>query len=122
MEKIKGFREDFYWPGSEDNDLGFRVALAGFPILYIPFHVIHSKAMSFQDFYRMYFHRGANGYLLSTIYLELLEKMKPGFVKDYGSIASFISRFNGPEKFLAILEWLSINAGIRYMKNKLAKD
>ncbi|OGD24752.1 hypothetical protein A2819_00755 [Candidatus Azambacteria bacterium RIFCSPHIGHO2_01_FULL_40_24] len=122
LEKIKGFREDFYWPGSEDNDLGFRVALAGFPILYIPFHVIHSKAMSFQDFYRMYFHRGANGYLLSTIYLELLEKMKPGFVKDYGSIASFISRFNGPEKFLAILEWLSINAGIRYMKNKLAKD
>lgn len=119
LQKVGGFNEDFYWPGSEDNDLGFRVALAGFLILYIPFHITHSKAMSFQDFYKMYFRRGANGYLLRIINRKALEELRPGFIEEYGSIASFTSRLNGQEKFLAFLEWLSINAGIVYMKHKL---
>ena len=121
LRTVGGFREDFYWPGSEDNELAFRIASAGHSLLYLPFHVIHPKAMSLPEFIRLHFRRGANGYLLRTMHQELLEKLKPSFIKDYGSMASFISRLNGPEKFLAFLEWLSFNAGIMYMKNKLAK-
>ncbi len=122
LQKVGGFREDFYWPGSEDTDLGLRIALAGFPILYLPFHVIHPKNMNLLDFYRLHFRRGANNYLSRVVNRKDFERLKPGFAKENtGSMTNFISRFMGPEKFLALLQWLSINAGIRYMKNRLAK-
>lgn len=121
LQKVGGFMEDFYWPGSEDNELAFRIASMGYSLLYLPFHVIHPKDMSLPEFTKLYFRRGANGYLLRIMHRGLLEKLKPGFVKDYGSMASFIFHFSGPEKFLALLQWLSINAGIMYMKNKLAE-
>ncbi|OHA02013.1 MAG: hypothetical protein A3C11_00015 [Candidatus Sungbacteria bacterium RIFCSPHIGHO2_02_FULL_49_12] len=122
LQKVSGFREDFRWPGSEDNDLGFRIARAGFPIVYIPFHVTHSKAMNLTDFYKLHFRRGANGYLLRTINYSVLEELRPGFTRNYGSLASFVSRLNGPEKFWAFLEWSSMNTGIIYMKNKLTQN
>ncbi|MBI2446383.1 MAG: glycosyltransferase family 2 protein [Parcubacteria group bacterium] len=122
LKAIGGFREDFYWPGSEDNDLAFRIAQAGHYLLYLPFHVTHPKAMTLSEFVKLHFHRGANGYLLRIIHQKLLEKLKPGFVRDYGSMASFVFRFSGPEKFLALVQWLSINAGIRYMKRALKRN
>lgn len=116
-----GFREDFYWPGSEDNELAFRITHAGHQLLYLPFHVIHPKAMSLAEFAKLHFRRGANGYLFRTMHWELLEKLKPGFIEDYGSMASFLTRFLGPGKLFAFIEWLSINAGIRYMKRALKR-
>ena len=122
LKTVGGFKEDFYWPGSEDNELAFRITNAGYQLLYLPFHIIHPKDMSLSKFAKLHFRRGANGYLLRTMHRELLEKIKPGFVNDYGSVASFISRLSGPEKFLALLEWLSLNVGVRYMKNRLTKS
>ncbi|MDO8561014.1 MAG: glycosyltransferase [bacterium] len=121
LRKVGGFKEDFYWPGSEDNDLAFRVAQAGYCLLYLPFNVIHSKAMNLLEFMKLHFRRGANGYFLRTMHVDILKKQNPGFIKDYGSIKYFIHHLNGPEKFLAFLEWLSLNAGIMYMKNKLTE-
>lgn len=121
LKEVGGFCKDFYWPGSEDNELAFRITSLGYSLLYLPLHVTHPKAMRLPEFMKIYFRRGANDCLLRTMHMELLEKLKPGSTKDYGSIASFISRLNGPEKFLAFLEWLSLNAGIIYMKNKLER-
>ena len=122
LQRIGGFRANFYWPGSEDNDLAFRITRTGHSLLYLPFHVIHSKVMTLSEFAKLHFHRGANGYLMRIMHQEFMEKLKPGSVKDYGSMASFISRFSEPEKFLALIQWLSINAGIRYMKRALKRN
>lgn len=119
LQKMKGFREEFFWPGSEDNDLAFRVTLAGYPLLYIPYHVVHSKNMSLIEFSKLYFRRGANGYLFRILNREAIEKLRPGFGERYGSLGSFITRFSGPERLLALLEWFSLNFGILYMKRKL---
>lgn len=121
FEAVGGFKEDFYWPGSEDNELAFRIAIAGYPILYLPFHVTHPKNMTFKEFAQLHFRRGANGYLLRAMHRELLEKLKPGFADNYGSMVGYIHRLNGPEKFLAFIQWLSVNAGIRYMKRVLKR-
>ncbi len=122
LEKVGGFKEDFYWPGAEDNDLAFRITLAGHILLYIPFYVIDYSARNFNGFIKLYFRRGANNYLLRTIHRRVLEKLRPGFVGEFGSLTSFQSRFLGPEQFLAFLEWLSLNAGIRYMKRALKRN
>lgn len=121
LKATGGFQENFYWPGSEDMDLAFRIIKAGYSMLYLPFHVIHPKSMALSEFVKLYFRRGANGYLMKVIHREFLEKLKPGSVNDYGSMANFIYNFSGPEKFLALIQWLSINAGVRYMKNKLTE-
>lgn len=121
LQKMSGFRKDFYWPGNEDNELAFRITGAGYSLLYLPAHVTHSKAMSLSEFVKLNFHQGANGYLLRTIHRRLLEKLKPDFVNDYGSIASFSLRLSSSGKFVAFLKLLSINAGIRYMKQTLKR-
>ncbi len=122
LEKVGGFKEDFYWPGAEDNDLAFRITLVGHLLLYIPFYVTDYSARNFKGFVKLYFRRGANNYLLRTIHRRVLEKLRPGFVGEFGSLASFQSHFLGPEKLFAFLEWLSINAGIRYMKRALERN
>ncbi len=121
LESIGGFKEDFYWPGNEDNEIAFRITNAGYQLLYLPFHVTHPKDMSLSEFAKLNFRQGANGYLLRIIHRELLEKIKPGFVNDYGSMASFALRLSGSEKSLALIKWLSINAGIGYMKRALKR-
>lgn len=121
LQKVGGFKEDFYWPGAEDNELAFRITLSGYPLLYIPFYVIDYNIRDFKEFVKLYFHRGANNYLLRTIHFRTLEELRPGFIGEFGSLASFLSRFLGPEKMMAFLEWISINAGIMYMKNELSK-
>jgi len=121
LETMGGFREDFYWPGSEDNELAFRITSAGHSLLYLPFHVMHPKAMSLPEFTKLNFRQGANGYLLRMMHKELLDKIKPGFVNDYGSIASFSLRLSSSGKFVALLKLLSINAGIIYMKRALKR-
>lgn len=121
LEKVGGFREDFYWPGSEDNDLAFRIALTGHYLLYLPFHVIHCKPLGIFDFAKLHFHRGANGCLFRKLNRQALDELKPGFAEQYGSVASFASRLMGPDKLWAWLEWASVNAGIIYMEQKLKK-
>ncbi len=121
LERVKGFREDFHWPGSEDNDLGFRVALAGYHLLYLPFNVTHRKNLDLFNFVKLHFHRGANGYLLRELNRKALEGLKPGFTGQFGSIANFAHRLSGTHKFWAFVEWASVNAGILYMHKKLEK-
>ena len=120
LEKVGGFNPQFYWPGSEDTDLAFRIMLSNQYLLYIPFNVIHSKAMSLFSFLKVHFKRGANGYFLRKIHNNELEKLKPGFVKNYGSIGNFTLFLGRPEKLLAFLGWLSLNVGIMYMENRLS--
>lgn len=119
LEEVGGFREDFYWPGSEDNDLAFRIMLAGHFLLYLPFHVIHSRDMSFTDFAKLYFHRGANDYLFRKLNYEIINKLKPGFAEKYGMMSStYLPWLSGPDRTLAFIEWVSINFGVLYMKRK----
>ena len=118
LEESGGFREDFYWPGSEDNDLAFRIALSGHSLLYIPFHVIHSKDMSLVDFAKLHFRRGANGYLLRKLNYQIMDKLSPGLVERFGSFSKYlhlIMRW----KLLAIIELVSVNLGVSYMKSKI---
>ena len=122
LESIRGFNTKFYWPGSEDNDLAFRITLSNHFLLYIPFYVLHSKDMNILDFLKIHFRRGANGYLLRMVHYDVLERMKPGFVKNYGSVPSFIAFLLGSEKFFAFFDWFSLNVGIMYMKSKLVKQ
>ncbi len=122
LERVGGFREDFHWPACEDNDLGFRVILAGHYLLYLPFHVIHFRYFCPFDFIKLFFRRGANGHFMRELHRKTLEELKPELVKHHGSIASYALRLSGEYKFWAFLEWASVNAGILYMRQKLKKS
>ena len=119
LKEVGGFRDKFYWPGSEDNDLAFRIANANHHLLYIPFHVTHSKDMSLVDFAKLHFKRGANGYLMRILNREALEELGLESVERYGSVFSFKLKFSGPVKYLAFIEFICVKLGILFMKQKL---
>ena len=120
IQEAGGFRENFDRPGYEDNDLALRIMRAGHSLLYLPFHVMDARPKNLAGFIKNYFQRGANGYLFMTMNRGFLERS--GLAPDeYGSMANFIRSFNGPEKFLAFLGWMSFNAGIMRMKYKLER-
>jgi GT2 family glycosyltransferase len=119
LNKVGGFREVFRAASSEDYDLAFRIVLAGYPLVYIPFHVAHSLDMSLGGFIKHQIRRGANNYLFMALNKNHLEELYPGYVASYGSLSGLFRRLQGPERFLAIAYWLSRKLGILYMKRKI---
>lgn len=122
LEKVGGFKEDFYWPGGEDNELAFRILITGHSLLYIPFYITHHHTLGFIGFIKHCFHYGANNYFFIAMHRRVFEELEPGFVDKCGSLIIFLKRFLGPEKTLAFFDWLSFNAGIRYMKRALKQN
>lgn len=122
LEKVGGFKEDFYWPGAEDNELAFRILIAGHSLLYIPFYITHYHTLGFIGFIKHCFHYGANNYFFIAMHRRVFEELEPGFIDKCGSLIIFLKRFLGPEKTLTFFDWLSFNAGIRYMKRALKRN
>ena len=122
LEQMSGFREDYYWPGSEDSDLSFRILNAGLKLLYVPFHVEHIKNIDLWGLMKLFFKRGANFYLFLKFNKEALDKINAGNPENYDTFPILIRRlFYRPQKFLTLLQFLSHKLGMVYMKNKLGE-
>ena len=121
LKEVGGFREEFYWPGCEDNDLALRILDSGFYMLYLPFHVTHSFPSDLASFFELYFHRGANHYLFMKINREVLERIEPGLsLRDTYKFPILKNHLlYRPHKLLTSARFFSHKIGSIYMKFKL---
>ena len=119
---MSGFREDYYWPGSEDSDLSFRILNAGLKLLYVPFHVEHIKNIDLWGLMKLFFKRGANFYLFLKFNKEALDKINAGNPENYDTFPILIRRLiYRTYKFLTLSQFVSHKLGMVYMKNKLGE-
>ena len=122
LEQMSGFREDYYWPGSEDSDLSFRILNAGLKLLYVPFHVEHIKNIDLWGLMKLFFKRGANFYLFLKFNKEALDKINAGNPENYDTFPILIRRLiYRTYKFLTLSQFVSHKLGMVYMKNKLGE-
>ncbi len=123
LEKIGGFREEFRWPGYEDNDLALRVLHGNNKILYLPIHVIHLSHLNVSSFAKLYFRRGANYQLFMKLNKNILEEIKPNLSLRNPYTASVLKRhlLYRPYKLMTLIRFLNFNLGKMFVKYNIAK-
>lgn len=124
LEKMGGFREEFRWPGYEDNDLALRILHGNNKILYLPTHVIHLSHLKLSSLAKLYFRRGANYWLFMKLNKDVLEKIRPNLSLRNPYTFSVLKRhlLHRPYKFMTLIRFFSFNLGKMFTKYDILKS
>jgi len=121
LEKVNGFHEDFFWPGSEDTDLAFRILSSGSKLLYLPFHVSHIKDYDLSGFIKLAFKKGANRFLFLEFNRRQLKEICLGSENYHYFPLSASFLFRRSFKFLSIIDFVSYKIGMIFMEYKRSR-
>ena len=116
LEEAGFFDERLNFVGLVDWELKKRIMDLGYPLLYIPFNVLHLKPLGFKEILRKFFNRGRGRYYLVKKNPELLPFYAPYLLKTIHKIKNDMAGEKLALKFMALAELLATRLGWEYQK------
>ena len=112
LDKVGGFDETINFVGLVDWELKKRVSDLGYPLLYIPYYVLHLKPLGIKEIIRKFFNRGRGKYHL----VKKNPDLYPVFFPRFGWTLHMFLTVPRELKWMSLEDFLFTRLGWEYQK------